>query len=216
MGSDPIETEADVKALLDAAFRYLGRFAATRARLVAVLARKADAAGLSDEAAETAVARVVARCEALSLIDDAAYAEMRARTLAGRGKGARAIAADLRSRGVAPGDVEAGLAALRADAGGDRAADLKAAATLARRKRLGPFSPSRTDHASSAGRPRADTQADGRAEARALGAFARAGVSYGAARAILDAADAEAVDALIDEAAELDGPTVVPDDADPR
>ena len=99
-------------------------------------------------------AREVARALAGSgVVDDAAYAASRARSLARAGRSRRAIGAHLASKGVAQETARAALP--------EPDAELAAALAYARRRRLGPF--------------RADPDADADARRREVGAMARAG-----------------------------------------
>lgn len=135
----PPPTEATLR---EAALAHLARYATTRAGLLAVLdrriARWLRAAEGDETAGEAAVAaraaaRVVAdKMVALGVVDDAAFAASRARSLARAGRSRRAVAAHLAARGI---DAEAARAVLP----DDPEAELAAAVALARRRRLGPF-----------------------------------------------------------------------------
>lgn len=164
-------------ALAQAALAHLARYAATRATLLRVLdrriARWADATGAEETevaAARAAARRVVERLAAAGAVDDAAFAEARARRLAREGRSALAIAAHLAQRGAgeeAGGAIEAALP--------DEEAALAAALIALKRRRLGPFS--------------ADPQAS---RDKALAALARAGFSRRIAEAALATAPDEA------------------------
>ncbi len=122
---------------------HLARFAATEAGLTQVLqrrvdrwARAAEAEGAEPEAvaaaaraAKAAAALVAGRLVAAGAVDDAAFAEARARRLARSGRSRRAIAAHLAAKGVAAEDA---AAVLPED-------ELGAALALCRRRRFGPF-----------------------------------------------------------------------------
>ncbi len=168
-------------ALEEAALAHLARYATTRAALLRVLdrriARWAEATGAeeADIASARAVARrVVERLAAKGAVNDAAFAEARARRLAQSGRSAVAIAAHLAQRGAGEEAGPAIEAALP-----DEEAAIAAALITLRRRRLGPFSPDPTAHRD-----------------KALAALARAGFS----RRIADAALAtgwEEAEALI-------------------
>ena len=106
----------DVTSLHDAALAYLARYAATEAGLRSVLERRVDrwkrlaqqnAADAEAVAAQAAAARgavleVVARLAAVGAVNDAAYAESRARSLTRAGRSRRAVSAYLAAKGVDP------------------------------------------------------------------------------------------------------------------
>jgi regulatory protein len=172
--------KATPKSLENAALYYLERFASSAANLRRVLMRRVErsarAHGTDREEGAAAVEDIVARFVASGLLDDAAYAAARAGTLHRRGASARRIRAALMQKGVASGDIEAALAALREEADDP---ELAAAVALARRRRLGPF------------RPAPDRAA--RRE-KDLAALARAGFGYETARQVIEAADIEALE----------------------
>ncbi len=165
-----------------AALHYLERFASSAENLRRVLMRKveraaraAEHAGGEADRAEPArwVDALVTRYVASGLLDDRAYAEAASASLRRQGRSARAIRQKLATKGIGKEEAEAALA--RAG-GADDAAELRAAAALARRRRLGPFGP-----------------AEGRRERRArdLASLARAGFGYDTARRVIDAAKDE-------------------------
>ena len=179
-------TEATLR---EAALNHLARYATTRAGLVAVLdrriARWLRASEAAEGSADTAVtaraaARLVAdKLVALGLVNDAAFAAARARSLARAGRSRRAVAAHLAARGIAP---EAAQAAVP----DNPELEFAAAVAYARRRRLGPF---RTGAADAA-----------RAQ-KELGAFARAGFSREVAERALGIGRVEA-EILLREARE--------------
>lgn len=165
---------------------HLARYATTRAGLLRVLDRRiqrwaraaqddndvhgtdiAEAAASARQAARAVADRLVS----LGLIDDAAFAASRARTLARAGRSQRAVAAHLAARGI---DSETARAAL-AD---DPEAEFAAAVAFTKRRRIGAF---RT------------TPPDADQRKRELGMLARAGFAQDvASRALrLDRASAE-------------------------
>lgn len=110
------------------AFRYLGRFASTRANLVRVLQRKAMRVG-----AELEVARLdplLDELGELGLLDDAAFASRRVQKLQAGGRSAPRLRATLTRRGVTQRDADRALADYD---------EMAAAIAFARKKRLGPF-----------------------------------------------------------------------------
>ncbi|MBR0648399.1 hypothetical protein GXW78_01875 [Roseomonas terrae] len=175
--------------LREAALAHLARFAATEAALRRVLerrvdrwARAAEAEGQPHEttaaaaaAARAAAAEVARAMVAAGAVDDAAFAESRARRLARAGRSRRAIAAHLSMKGVA-----AETAAAAIPEGED--AELAAALAHCRRRRMGPFA-------------RAAEDADARR--KALGSLARGGFSQSVARRALAMEPTEAEDRLL-------------------
>ena len=77
--------------------------------------------------------RSVARCAALGYVDDRAFAETRAVSLARRGYGVRRIGAALQFAGISRD--------IAAEVMPDEETALKAAETYARRKRIGAYGP---------------------------------------------------------------------------
>lgn len=176
----------DQASLHDAALRHLSRYAATEAGLRRVLDRRIDRwaraaaeEGDAEEAARhAAAAKALAREEAARLVaagvvDDATFAQARARGLARAGRSRQAIAAHLAVRGVGRETAREALP--------DPSDDLAAAAALARKRRLGPFAAEPPDE-------------DGGRRAQAV--FARAGFSRDVAQRALRM-DRDEADALI-------------------
>ncbi len=129
--------------LHEAALAHLARFSSSEAGLVCVLdrridrwARRATAETPGDEPPDAAPARAAAREVARALVqtgvvDDAAYAAGRARSLTRAGRSRRAIGAHLSQKGVRQEVAQAAMP--------DAASELAAALAYARRRRLGPF-----------------------------------------------------------------------------
>ncbi|MCB2102420.1 MAG: RecX family transcriptional regulator [Rhodobacterales bacterium] len=161
-----------------AALYYLERFAATEDSLRQVLMRRVrgSAKDHGTDPAEGArwVEDLIVRYRRAGLVDDRAFAEARARRLHARGLAGRAIRLRLAQKGIAADIIDAALAALADEVGGD--VERQAALALAKRRRLGPF------------RATGD-----RAEFRDrdLAALARAGFSYDTARHIIEAESPE-------------------------
>jgi regulatory protein len=142
----PIRPAPDAASLQEAALNYLARYATTEAGLRQVLHRRIDvwarqAAGEDDvreraAAAKASVAEVIARVVELGLLNDAAFAESRARGLALSGRSHRAIAARLMATGIAPDRARAVLPE----------GELVAALILSRKRRIGPFRTAAPDH----------------------------------------------------------------------
>lgn len=184
-GPRPAGPPPDEARLAEAALAHLARFAATEAGLRRVLvrrvdrwARAAEAEGQADvapraAAAKAAAAAVAKRMVAQGAVDDAAFAESRARRLLHSGRSRRAALAHLREKGV-----DAATAAAALPEGEE--AELAAALAFCRRRRIGPFG--------------ADLAPTPEARLKALGALARAGFAREvASRALrMDPAEAEA------------------------
>jgi regulatory protein len=172
--------------LHEAALAYLTRTPATAATLTRVLGRKIatwarQAARASDdpETIATDVARcheaalaIVARFREVGLVNDAAFAASRARSLSRAGRSRRAIAAHLTAKGV---DGQTLREALPTDA----AVELAAAVAFARKRRIGPF---------------VREEPDPKAKQKALAAMARAGFAWSVCERVLrmDRDEAEA------------------------
>lgn len=166
-------------SLDNAALFYLQRFASSAENLRRVLLRRVDKAVRLTEDVEAAerlrlqgaewVDALVERYRRSGLLDDATYAEARARSLHRRGAPLKAIARGLMVKGVDAETAGATLERLRED---HPDADLAAALALARRRRLGPY-----------------RAAEVRAAYRDkdLAALGRAGFSYELARQVIEA-----------------------------
>lgn len=167
-----------------AALAYLERFAASAESLRRVLLRRVEkSARAHDTDREEGAAWIEALIERYrrsGLLDDKAYAEARTASLRRQGRSARAISEKLAMKGVDRGVIDEALAPTRTPAD-----ELGAAATLARKRRIGPFRP-------------AAQRSDNRD--RDLAVLARAGFPYDIARKVIYAESSDALDALIEEA----------------
>jgi regulatory protein len=183
-GPVPAGPPPDAARLREAALAHLARFAATEVGLRRVLtrrvdrwARRAEAEGrevAAEVAAGRAAAATIAReMVAAGAVDDAAFAESRARRLARTGRSRRATLAHLAAKGVG---AETAAAAL------PEGGELDAALAFCRRRRIGPF---------------ARAEEGPEARARALGALGRGGFPREVAERALRMDPAEAEDRLI-------------------
>lgn len=163
----------------------MGRFATTRAKLSAYLARKIRERGWAGEK-EPDLAALAERFASQGYVDDSAYALSKARALAGRGYGHRRVVEKLRVAGVGEDDSRA------AREHSERQA-VAAALRFAERRRLGPF-------AGTIAKDRGDRE-------KAIAAMIRAGHPFGLARAILAIEPGTAID--LDELAERAGLTLI-------
>lgn len=174
-----------VARLEKSALHHLGRFAATRVELSRVLGRRvsrAVRAGLIPrDDAQRMVDVVVAKIAAAGFLDDTAVARARAAGMRRAGRSKRAIGQKLAAKGIARDDAQAALVA--AD-GEDENAELRAAARLAERRRLGPYRTGKRD----------DTTLK-----HDLAALARGGFSYAIARTVAAACTLETLAAILDE-----------------
>lgn len=158
-----------------AALFYLDRYAAPaghlRRLLLAKVTRSARVHGTDPQDGAAAVEALIGRLTRAGLLDDAAYAAARTRSLRRRGASAFGIRGKLAGKGVAPELIEHALAA--ADQESDQP-ELAAALAFARRRRLGPHRPAaaRADHRD-----------------RDLAALGRQGYAWETARKVIDAED---------------------------
>ena len=158
----------DAEALRELALRSVGRFATSRAKLLAYLHRKIRERGWAGEAPADPQT-LVDRLSELRYVDDAGYAVMKSGALSRRGYGARRVAETLRADGIAEADRE------EADAQTQRES-WSAADRFARRKRIGPYAQERPDP---------------KQREKWIAAFLRAGHDYAIARRWTDAAPGE-------------------------
>ncbi len=175
--------------LREAALAHLGRFAATEVALRRVLERRVDrwaraaeaegqpreATAAAAAAARAAAAEVAAAMVAAGAVDDAAFAESRARRLARAGRSRRAIAAHLAAKGIAADTAAAAIP-------DGEESELEAALAYCRRRRIGPF---------------AREAVDAEARRKALAALARGGFAQPVARRALAMDPGEAEDRLL-------------------
>lgn len=152
----------DEARLNELALAYVARFATSRAKLASFLARKLRERGWADSA-QPPIEAIVEKAARAGYVDDSAYALSKARSLTGRGYGARRVAEALRAAGIGEEDGEAARDLARAEA-------VDAAIRFAQRRRIGPF---------------ASERGDPKSQEKALAAMLRAGHSFQLARAIL-------------------------------
>ncbi|WP_327752687.1 RecX family transcriptional regulator [Sphingobium sp. SJ10-10] len=174
MADKRLPSPLDEGALRELALRYVGRFATSRAKLLAYLGRKIQERGWGGEDPANPQA-LVDRLTELRYVDDASYAVMKSASLARRGYGARRVAETLRADGIAQSDREE--ADTQTQNEGWTAAD-----RFARRKRIGPYAQARPDP---------------KQREKWIAAFLRAGHSYATARRWTDAAPGEVPEADI-------------------
>lgn len=153
-----------------AALYYLERYGASAEMLRRVLRRRVETRcrlrGEAPDDFSEMVEAVVARALGAGLVDDAAFAAAKVRSLRRRGGSARAIGAKLAAKGVDRETVGAVLA------GQEDGSEDEAALAYAKRRRLGPFR---------------QPAARANARERDLAAMARAGFALTLARRVIDA-----------------------------
>lgn len=155
------------------ALRYVERYATTRARLAAYLARKIRERGWEGSAPDPHA--LAERMAELGYVDDRVFAEARAGAMGRRGLGARRIGEALRHAGVDAEDREALAESIQNEA--------KASAlAFARRRRIGPY---------------AREQADPDLRKRQVAAMIRAGHAPALAWTIARMSPGEDVEALL-------------------
>lgn len=128
----------DAAALDRLALRYVERFATTRGKLVDYLTRKVRERGWEGPPADPK--GVAGRMAELGYVDDRAFAEMRAASLARRGLGAARVEQALRQARVGEEDAEAVRPVVAEQA-------VATALAFARRRRIGPFAAAPADRA---------------------------------------------------------------------
>ncbi|MEM7225173.1 MAG: RecX family transcriptional regulator [Pseudomonadota bacterium] len=176
-GPKPV-TEAGLEA---AALRYLDRYASSSANLRRILtARVVRAARLHETDLDEAgrwIEALIARLTASGLLDDAAYAAARARSLHRRGISSAGLRARLSAKGLDRALIAETLETLAADQEGF---ELSAALALVRRRRIGPF---RT------------AEDRGAFREKDLAALGRQGFAYDIARRVIDTTDLSELEA---------------------
>lgn len=166
-GQKNVAKPLDREALEALALTYAGRYATSRAKLVAYLSRKLHERGWNGEGTPP-VDAIAARMADLRYVDDAAYAAITSGAMQRRGLGARRIAQKLAVDGIDE--------PTREEASPDEAERWAAAERLARRKRIGPF---------------ADEAPDRALREKQIATFLRAGHDMATARLWVDAAPGE-------------------------
>jgi regulatory protein len=187
MSSDPASSPPDAGSLYQAALNHLARYAATEAGLRSVLMRRVDrwarlqtdpeAAAPTIAAARAAIEGTIVRLVQAGAIDDTAFAEGRAKSLARSGQSNRAVQARLISKGVAP-------EVARSASVSDTETELAAALVLARKRRIGPY--------------RTVENVDTAVRMKEMGLLARAGFSRDIAERALDTPRDEAESRIFD------------------
>lgn len=170
----------DRARLDELALAYVARFATSEAKLATYLARKLRERGWDEEqGAVPDLAGVARRYAEMGYVDDEAYALAKSGGLLRRGYGPRRVSQALRAAGIgdAPRD-----AALPSEAGARRAA-----LTMARKRRFGPFGAEPLDRAK---------------REKQIAAMIRAGHGLDNAREMVDAESVETAEQWANAASE--------------
>jgi regulatory protein len=177
---DKRKSEIDASVLERAALDYLTRYATSEAGLRRVLLRRVERAARRDGAdraeGAAAVKAVIKKLLRLGLLNDAAYAEAKARNLQARGSSGRAIVAQLTAKGLGREEIARAMAQ-RSEEGPDDP-ELAAALVYCRKRRIGPYR---------------DPEERAATRQRDMAALARRGFAYDVARRVVDATDPEAL-----------------------
>ncbi|MDP2314686.1 MAG: RecX family transcriptional regulator [Pseudomonadota bacterium] len=192
---------------------HLARYSSTRSHLETLLKarvrRAAHKGAPVPENIREILATVLDRHVELGTLNDAAWAEMKARSLTRRGVASAVVKQRLRQKGVpdATTAMETVAEELRGPAvdGEEReevATDLIAACAWARRKRVGAFArdaadPEDTPEPTDRGQARAARDAARAAEQKLLASMARAGFPFAIARRVLQMSLEEADELLL-------------------
>lgn len=128
-----------LRRLENKALHYLGRYASTEARLHEVLLRfsKRKMPMVEPERLEPLIGRIIADCVAKGYVDDKAFAEQKTSSLRQKGNSRLHIKQKLYGRGVNPDIINDAIDAHDDDQPYD--AEICAALTYARKRRLGPY-----------------------------------------------------------------------------
>jgi regulatory protein len=175
----------DSARLDELALSYVARFATSRAKLEAYLARKLRERGWAGDengGGEPAVAAVAERFVAAGYVDDAAFARAKTGSLLRRGYGQRRVSQALGAAGI---DAE-----VREEVRAGEGAQRRAALAMARKRGFGPFGRAPLDRA---------------LREKQVAAMLRAGHGLDSARELVDAASVEAAEDWAATGEEEDG-----------
>ncbi len=172
--------------LANIALYYLGRFAASEASLRRVLENRIRRASIQDEdlasdydlqqKLKEAIDSIVEKHKKTGAINDAAYAEMKVRSLRRSGGSARNIAFKMQQKGIDSKLVDHSL--LQAQEEDEALSEENAAYAYARRRRLG-------KHRSQLAWDRMDTEKKAKRKEKDQAAMARAGFSFDLIKKVL-------------------------------
>ena len=172
------------KYLQNAAAFYLERYPSSAEGLRRVLSRRVAKAKMLDalimDNVQQAIEVVVAKFVDAGVIDDKAFAQTKARSLHRRGTSSRLTRQKLKMAGIGNDTLDEAMEGLDIELDVTPAQrEQRAAAALARRRRLGPYraAEDRTVH-----------------RLRDLATMARAGFAYDVAKKVIDAKDPDSLD----------------------
>lgn len=168
----------DDTRLKDLALAYVARFATSSGKLADYLRRKIRERGFEGEPPD--IDALVQRYVELGYIDDEAFARTREEGLRGRGYGARRVEQALRAAGIEEG--------IRAQVAPSEYQARHAAYRFAERRRFGPFG----------------GEVDRDRQQKQIAAMVRAGHSFDAARAMVEARDTDSASEWVAEAEGMD------------
>lgn len=191
----------DETSLRDLALSYAARFATTGAKVESYLARKIRERGLAEDSegrtAQIDVPALVSRLIELGYVNDDAYARAKSRDLTARGYGARRVEQALWAAGVDE--------TVREDHAPSEAAAREAAALLAKKRKVGPYSNKRGhDEEDDSDRGFADVNSHKLRE-KQVAAMLRAGHKMDHIRFIMDASSVQDIEQWVAEALEEQG-----------
>ena len=161
----PLPKPLNAGRLNDLALHYAARFATSAAKLEDYLKRKLRERGWDGEG-EAPIAATVAKFVSAGYVDDAAYAKAKSGSLLRRGYGERRISQALNAAGIGEAERDAARAG--------ETAQRKAALTMARKRRFGPYGTAELD------RPMREKQ---------IAAMLRAGHPLESARFVINSID---------------------------
>ena len=169
----PLPKPLNGERLRSLALHYVGRYATTRGKLTTYLNRKIRERGWNGDASAD-IESLVNEFADLGYVNDAGFAEARSRSFVRRGFGARRLAQDLSTAGIADADSFEAMETAKDGA-------WSAAENFARRKHIGPF---------------AKGEATLELKQKQLQGFMRAGHAWDIARAFVNAAPGEILEEL--------------------
>ena len=175
------------QSLRNKALRYIDRFATSTENLRTVLMRhvrtSAHYHNTSIEDGQIWVDELLVKLNDAGFLNDRRYAEGRAGALHRKGTSSRLIRMKLKEKGISEKDINFALEALREEENTSNL-ERKAALTLAKKRRLGPWR---------------DAEKRDAFKEKDMATLARAGFSYDLAQTIINAEDVDSLSDLYDD-----------------